>query len=49
VRHDRHDLIAAHFAHVQEIARIDRTREGIPIAHYIVYRVSGGGPAGRMP
>ena len=49
VRHDRHDLIAAHFAQVREIARIDRTREGIPIAHYVVYRVSGGGPAGRMP
>jgi len=49
VRHDRHDLIAAHFARVQEIARFDRKREGVPIAHYIVYRVSGGGPAGRMP
>ncbi|MGC9953774.1 MAG: glycosyltransferase family 39 protein [Rhizomicrobium sp.] len=50
-RWDRHDLIAAHFAHVVEIARIDRERKGVVIAHYVVYRVSGlkGAPVGRIP
>jgi 4-amino-4-deoxy-L-arabinose transferase-like glycosyltransferase len=50
-RRDRHDLIAAHFADVAEIARIDRERKGVAIAHYVVYRVSGlkGAPAGRIP
>ena len=50
-RRDRHDLIAAHFAYVVEIARIDREREGVAIAHYVVYRVGGlkGAPVGRIP
>jgi 4-amino-4-deoxy-L-arabinose transferase-like glycosyltransferase len=50
-RWDRHELIGAHFARVTEIARIDRERKGVVIAHYVVYRVSGlkGAPAGRMP
>jgi len=50
-RWDRHDLIAAHFAHVVEIARIDRERKGVVIAHYVVYRVSGlkGAAVGRIP
>jgi 4-amino-4-deoxy-L-arabinose transferase-like glycosyltransferase len=50
-RWDRHDLIGTHFAKVAEIARIDRERKGVAIAHYIVYRVSGlkGAPAGRIP
>lgn len=48
---DRHDLLAGHFTRIDEIARIDRKREGVPIAHYVVYRVGGlmGNPAGRMP
>ncbi|HEY0281847.1 MAG TPA: hypothetical protein VGC27_04390, partial [Rhizomicrobium sp.] len=51
IRRDRHDLIGTHFAEVTEIARIDRERQGIPIAHYVVYRASGlkGAPVGRMP
>lgn len=50
-RRDRHDLVAAHFAKVTEIAQIDRLRKGVPIAHYIVYRVEGpkGTDLGRMP
>ncbi len=50
-RRDRRDLVAAHFSRVDEIARIDRKREGVPIARYVIYRVSGlkGGPVGRMP
>ena len=50
-RRDRRDLIGAHFSRVEEIARIDRERKGVAIAHYTVYRVSGlkGAPAGRMP
>jgi len=50
-RRDRHDIVAAHFVQVQEIARIDRERKGVAIAHYVVYRVSGlkGPPPGRLP
>ncbi len=50
-RRDDRALIAAHFAHVEEIARIDREREGVDIAHYVVYRVSGlqGPPVGHVP
>lgn len=51
IRRDRHDLVGAHFSEVREIARIDRMRKGIAIAHYVVYRVGGfkGGSVGRMP
>jgi 4-amino-4-deoxy-L-arabinose transferase-like glycosyltransferase len=51
VRHDRHDLVAARFAHVREIARFDRSRDGIAIAHYVVYRATGPKERafGRMP
>ena len=51
VRRDRRDLIGAHFSQVTEIARIDRERKGVAIAHYVVYRVSGlkGAPMGRIP
>jgi 4-amino-4-deoxy-L-arabinose transferase-like glycosyltransferase len=50
-RRDRRDLIAAHFRQVSEIARINRRRDGIPIAHYVVYRVEGliGAPTGKQP
>jgi len=51
VRHDHRALIAEHFSDVTEIARIDRKREGVPIAHYVIYRVDGlkGPPPGRVP
>ena len=50
-RRDRRDVLAVHFSHVTEIVRIDRQRDGIVIAHYVVYRVSGlkTAPPGRMP
>jgi Dolichyl-phosphate-mannose-protein mannosyltransferase len=48
---DRHDLVAAHFSHVESMGTLDRRRDGKPVAHYVMYRVSGlMGPAlGRMP
>jgi 4-amino-4-deoxy-L-arabinose transferase-like glycosyltransferase len=48
---DRRDLIAAHFSHVEPIARLDRRRNGVVVAEYRVYRVTGpkGGPVGRLP
>jgi hypothetical protein len=51
IRRDRHDLIAARFAKVTEIARFDRERQGIPVAHYIVYRARGPRQTalGRLP
>jgi 4-amino-4-deoxy-L-arabinose transferase-like glycosyltransferase len=50
-RRDEHLLIAAHFRQVSEIARFDRRRHGVAIAHYVVYRVEGllGAPAGKQP
>jgi 4-amino-4-deoxy-L-arabinose transferase-like glycosyltransferase len=50
-RRDRRDLIASHFARVVPIARIERKRNGVPIASYVVYRVGGlkGPPPGRLP
>ncbi len=50
-RKDRHDLVAAAFSDVRQVARIDRLREGVPIAHYVVYRVIGPKTQrlGRMP
>lgn len=51
LRRDRHDVVAVHFAEVREIARFDRLRGAIAIAHYVVYRAKGlkGAPPGRMP
>lgn len=41
-RHIRHmAVIRAHFARVRELARFDRMRKGIPIAHYVVFLVRG--------
>src|SRR6185295_17574933 len=50
-RLDRHDLVTQHFQHVVVLARFDRLRRGVPIAHYIAYRVEGlrGAPLGRLP
>ncbi len=50
-RRDLHALVAQSFAEVTPVARIDRQRHGIAIAHYVVYRVSSpkGASLGRMP
>lgn len=50
LRRDKHDTVLSHFANVQEVARIDRERAGIAIAHYVVYRVRWpyGARAGRI-
>ena len=50
-RLDKHALIARNFDHLTEVARIDRKRRGVPIAHYVLYEASGlkGAPSGRMP
>lgn len=50
-RLDRHDLLTPHFQSVTALAHFDRLRRGVPIAHYVVYRVSGlrGAPLGRLP
>ena len=50
-RLDRRAAVAAHFADVRPVARFDRLRHGVPIAHYVVYRVSGwnGTAVGRLP
>lgn len=39
LRHDKHDAVLSHFANVTELARIDRKRADVAIAHYVVYRV----------
>jgi 4-amino-4-deoxy-L-arabinose transferase-like glycosyltransferase len=38
---DQHAALAARFAQVQPVARFDRLRHGVPITHYIAYRLSG--------
>lgn len=50
-RRDLHTRLASCFEQVQPLARIDRRRKGVAIAHYAVYRLSGPKlPAcGRMP
>jgi 4-amino-4-deoxy-L-arabinose transferase-like glycosyltransferase len=50
-RLDRQDVVAAHFSKVTAIARVDRLRRGVAIAHYVIYRVEGfhGAPLGRLP
>jgi 4-amino-4-deoxy-L-arabinose transferase-like glycosyltransferase len=50
-RLDKHAELAAHFGALREIGRFDRLRHGVPITHYVIYRVTGWhGPAfGRMP
>ena len=50
-RLNKQDELTAHFSSVRQIARFDRLRHGVPIAHYLIFRVSGWhGPAlGRMP
>ncbi|HVU19632.1 MAG TPA: glycosyltransferase family 39 protein, partial [Rhizomicrobium sp.] len=48
---DRHQLVAQHFADVALLGMIDRSRSGKPVAHYLIYRVSGlqGAAPGREP
>ncbi len=50
-RLDKHAELAAHFTSVREVSRFDRLRHGVPIAHYVIYRLDGwhGQPFGRMP
>ena len=50
MRKDHHDILAAHFERATVVGHIDRYRKGVPIAHYIVYRVTGlkGHPPGRL-
>ena len=50
-RRDLHGLVAGAFTQMTEIAHFDRKRQGVPIAHYVVYRVSGpkGLAGGRIP
>lgn len=50
-RRDLHTRLASCFKLVQPLARIDRRRKGVAIAHYDIYRLSGPKlPAcGRMP
>ncbi len=50
-RLDRHEFVAEHFARLAQVAHFDRLRRGVPIAHYVVYRVNGlrGAALGRVP
>ena len=50
-RLDKHELLAAWFSDVRPVARFDRLRHGVPIAHYVAYRLSGwhGRRFGRLP
>jgi 4-amino-4-deoxy-L-arabinose transferase-like glycosyltransferase len=50
LRKDRHDLVATGFATLTVVGHIDRLRKGIPIAHYVVYRMAGpkAGAVGRV-
>ena len=50
-RLDKHAELAAYFSSVQEVAHFDRLRHGVPIAHYVLYRLEGwhGQAFGRMP
>ncbi|HEY4975514.1 MAG TPA: glycosyltransferase family 39 protein [Steroidobacteraceae bacterium] len=38
---DRSRALTAQFSQVQEIARFDRLRHGVPVAHMVLYRLSG--------
>jgi 4-amino-4-deoxy-L-arabinose transferase-like glycosyltransferase len=50
-RHDRHDALSACFASIQPLATLDRSRGGIAIAHYRVWRLAEPKTptCGRMP
>ena len=50
-RLDKHQELAGRFGQVREVARFDRLRHGVPIAHYVAYvlRDWRGSPLGRMP
>ncbi len=50
-RLDKHQDLASRFAVVREVARFDRLRHGVPIAHYAAYVLTGwrGTPFGRVP
>jgi hypothetical protein len=50
-RRDKSATVAEHFASFKPVAEIDRTRNGIVIARYHVYRAEGlrGAAFGKMP
>ncbi len=50
-RLNKHAELAAAFSSVTAVGRFDRLRHGVPIAHYVLYRVAGwrGQMLGRMP
>ena len=50
-RLDKHRELTGRFATVREVARFDRLRHGVPIAHYVAYALSGwrGIAFGRAP
>ena len=50
-RLDKHRALASLFGQVREVARFDRLRHGVPIAHYVAYALSGwhGASFGRVP
>ncbi len=50
-KRDQHGLVATHFGTLSPLPQIARDRDRVPIAHYLVYRVSGlnGPPVGRVP
>ena len=50
-RLDRHDFVAGHFTQLVQVARFDRLRQGVAIAHYVAYRANRlrGAPLGRLP
>jgi 4-amino-4-deoxy-L-arabinose transferase-like glycosyltransferase len=50
-KRDRHEFLASYYTSVEEIGRFDRLRRGVPIAHYVAYRLAGwkGASFGRLP
>ncbi|HJW40069.1 MAG TPA: hypothetical protein VJ476_02450, partial [Rhizomicrobium sp.] len=50
-RLDKHALFSGMFSVVRPVARFDRLRSGVPIAHYVAYELSGwrGQSFGRVP
>ncbi len=51
LRLDKHKELSGLFGQVREVARFDRLRHGVPIAHYVAYALSGwrGTRFGRLP
>jgi hypothetical protein len=51
VQRDRSRMLRSQFSQVQELARFDRVRRGVPVAHMVLYRLSGpkGALVARLP